>query len=74
MYHTLRNEYEIKIGKKLPEKTPIQLNEAKQLMTDEEIIKKIKESQSKKFATQTSRKKPWIKYEYFHPGQWVKIF
>ena len=71
MYHTLRNEYEVKTGKKQPEKTPIQLNEGKQLMNDEEIIQKIRESQSKKFSTQTQRKKPWISYQHFHPGQWV---
>jgi hypothetical protein len=71
MYLTLRNEFEIKTGKKQPEKTPIQINEGKQLMSDDEIIQKIKESQSKNFSTQTQKKKPWISYEYLHPGQWV---
>lgn len=73
MYQTLRNEYEIKTGKKPPEKTPIQLNEGKQLMSDDEIIQKIKESQTKKFSTHKQTKKPWISYEYFHPGQWVNL-
>ena len=71
MYQTLRNEYEIRTGKKQPEKTSIQINEGRQLMSDDEIIQKIKESQTKKFSTQTQNKKPWISYKYFHPGQWV---
>jgi len=71
MYHTLRNEYEIRTGKKQPEKTQIQINEGKHLMSDDEIIQKIKDSHTKKFSTQTQRKKPWISYEFFHPGQWV---
>ena len=72
MYLTLRNEYEIKTGKKLPEQTPIQINEGQQLMNDDEIIQKIKESQTKKFNTVGSKKKkPWITYQFIHPGQWV---
>lgn len=71
MYQTLRNQYEIRTGKKLPEKTPIQVNEGKQLMNDDEIIQKIKESQTKKLSTQPQKKKPWISYEFLHPGQWV---
>jgi hypothetical protein len=75
MYHILRNDYEIRTGKRSKVKTPIQFNESKQLMTNEEIIQKIKKSQSGQLAVvESKKKKPWINYEYFHPGQWVKHF
>jgi hypothetical protein len=74
MFQTLRNEYEIKIGKREPQKSPIQLNEGKHLMNDDEIIQKIKESQTKVITVKSRRKKPWINYEFIHPGQWVNIF
>lgn len=73
MYNTLRNEYEIKTGKKSAEKTLFQINEGRHLMSDDEIIHKIKESQTLKYKKRDMRKKPWITYEYFHPGQWVNI-
>jgi hypothetical protein len=74
MYNTLRNEYEIKSGKIMPEKTPIQLNQGKQLMTDDEIVQKIKESLTNKNKNfESRRKRPWISYEYIHPGQWVNL-
>jgi len=72
MYHTLRYEYEIKIGKRQPEKNQLQVNEGKHLMSDDEIIQKIKDSQTlNKVSTDSRRRKHWINYQFIHPGQWV---
>lgn len=49
-----------------------QISEQKKLMSDDEILQKIKESQMIKYkSVGTRKKKPWLTYEYNHPGLWV---
>jgi len=73
MYNTLRSEFEIQTGKKIFEKNTKQIQEKNHLMNDEDIMQKIKESQTQKFNTEYKHKKPWISYQYIHPGQWVNL-
>jgi hypothetical protein len=73
MYNHMRNQWEIKVGKKKAENQSTQLKTGIKLMNDDEIIQKIRESQNfvKSPSKQIIKKKPWIEIIYDHPGQYV---
>ena len=75
MYTKMREEWEVRTGRKEPEKSLIQVKRGDQLMNDEEIIQKIKDSYNGiREPRKKIKKQPWINYEYFHPGQWVFFY
>lgn len=74
MYNDMRNQWEIKTGRRQPENQSLQLKTGIKLMNDEEIIQKIKDSSNFKSSLLPKhqiKKEPWIEYIYDHPGQFV---
>lgn len=73
MYNNMREEYQIKTGKKHAQHQSMQMKTGVHLMTDDEIIQKIKDSYNgvKEPPKKITKNEPWITYEYNHPGQWV---
>jgi len=75
MYNKMREEWEIRTGRKEPDKSMIHVKRGDQLMSDEEIIQKIKDSYNGiREPIKKTKKKPWITYQYIHPGQWVLLY
>jgi len=74
MYNKMREEWDIRTGRKQAEMPLIHVKRGDQLMKDEEIIQKIKDSYNGiREPKKKVKKQPWITYEYIHPGQWVFI-
>jgi hypothetical protein len=72
MYSKMREEWEIRTGRREPEKSVMTVKRGDKLMSDEEIIKKIKDSYNGiREPKRNIKKDPWISFQYFHPGQWV---
>ena len=76
MYNDMRNQWEIKTGRKKTENQSTQLKTGIKLMNDNEIIQKIKDSNNliKSYPKLPIKKEPWIQYIYYHPGQYVFLF
>ena len=72
MYNKMRDEWQIRTGRKEPEKPTIQMKTGVQLISDDEIIQKIKDTYNGvKAPPKKTKKQHWITYKYNHPGQWV---
>lgn len=71
MYNTMRDEMMVRTGKKVPDRKS-QTEKEGNYMSENEIIKKIEQN-----ATMRSKTKPrenkWVKFEFSHPGVWVKL-